>query len=73
MNRIARLLLAATAAVAIAGCAHTPLKAPCAPDEGGLTVAYSSLRAAGPGAIVSAPAPSTPSATRVGCGPLKPI
>ena len=64
MNRIARLLLAATAAVAIAGCAHTPLKAPCAPDEGGLTVAYSSLRAAGPGPT---------SASRVGCGPLKPI
>lgn len=62
MSRAARLLVAAAAAVALAGCAYKPLKAPCAPDEGGLTVAYSSLRPAGPGPMAG-----------VGCGPLKPI
>ena len=37
---IARPLLVLATAVALSGCAYKPLKAPCAPDEGGVPLAY---------------------------------
>lgn len=37
---IVRVLLVMAAALAVSGCAYKPLKAPCAPDEGGAPLAY---------------------------------
>ncbi|MDF2119200.1 hypothetical protein PY365_26895 [Roseiarcaceae bacterium H3SJ34-1] len=51
-------------AVALSGCAYKPLKAPCAPDEGGTPLAYSDM-----------PAPTQPEAFESldRCGPMRPI
>lgn len=49
-------------ALALAGCAYKPLKAPCSPDEGGAPLAYAS------------PTPSPqPFEPLDACGPMKPI
>ncbi|WP_245504430.1 hypothetical protein [Lichenihabitans psoromatis] len=57
-------MLVIVAALAVSGCAYKPLKAPCAPDEGGAPLAY-------------APAPSntTPEPFRSfdRCGPMRRI
>lgn len=58
------MLLIAAVALALAGCAYKPLKAPCAPDEGGVPLSYA-----------PAPASSEPEPFRVldGCGPMRRI
>lgn len=58
------MLLVAAVALALAGCAYKPLKAPCAPDEGGVPLSYA-----------PAPAPSASEPFRVldGCGPMRRI
>lgn len=63
MSGRARLLVAAAAALALSGCAYRPLKAPCAPDEGGVPLAYTSLTAGAAG----------PGAARDRCGPMRRI
>jgi hypothetical protein len=64
---VKRFFLAAAIAfgLALSGCAYKPLKAPCAPDEGGLPLAYAD----------PPPAPLTPELFRTldACGPMKPI
>ncbi|HEY9211615.1 MAG TPA: hypothetical protein VIQ29_02040 [Ancylobacter sp.] len=51
-------------ALALAGCAYKPLKAPCSPDEGGAPLGYAA----------SAPTPSPqPFESLDACGPMKPI
>jgi hypothetical protein len=51
-------------ALALAGCAYKPLKAPCSLDEGGTPLAYSDM-----------PAPVQPGAFKAPgrCGPMRPI
>lgn len=58
-----RLTVLAVAALALTGCAYKPLKAPCAPDEGGAPLAYAEPKA------------STVEPFRAldRCGPMKPI
>jgi hypothetical protein len=51
-------------ALALSGCAYKPLKAPCAPDEGGTPLAYSDLP----------PQPQPEAFAHLdGCGPMRPI
>lgn len=40
MTTIVRCCILGLAAVALAGCAYKPLKAPCSADEGGAPLAY---------------------------------
>jgi hypothetical protein len=58
-----RLTILSIAALALAGCAYKPLKAPCAPDEGGAPLAYAEPN-------VSAVEPFR---ALDHCGPMKPI
>ena len=58
-----RLLLALAATLALSGCAYRPLKAPCAPDEGGVPVAYTALTGSTTG----------DGAARDRCGSMRPI
>jgi hypothetical protein len=51
-------------ALALAGCAYKPLKAPCSPDEGGTPLAYSDMPA--PAQLKAFKAPDR-------CGPMRPI
>lgn len=60
----ARPALLALAALTLAGCGYKPLKAPCAPDEGGTPLAY---------AEQSRPAAVEPFASLARCGRMKPI
>jgi hypothetical protein len=52
-------------ALALSGCAYKPLKAPCAPDEGGQPLAYAD----------PPPALAVPEPLRAfdSCGPMRPI
>ncbi|OPH81374.1 hypothetical protein B2M20_17990 [Nitrobacter vulgaris] len=64
MRTVLALLVVAFTALALAGCAYKPLKAPCSPDEGGTPLAYSDV----------AP-PTVPGAFQHldRCGPMRPI
>jgi hypothetical protein len=64
MTAILRSCILGFVAVALAGCAYKPLKAPCSADEGGTPLAYA-----------EAPSRQVPTAFTAldSCGPMRPI
>jgi hypothetical protein len=64
MRTILRFCIGGFVALALAGCAYKPLKAPCSADEGGTPLAYA-----------EPPAPPAPAAFTAldSCGPMRPI
>ena len=58
------VLLLVLAALTLGGCGYRPLKAPCAPDEGGMPLAY---------AEQPRPTAIEPFASFARCGRMKPI
>jgi hypothetical protein len=64
MTPILRVCILGFVAVALAGCAYKPLKAPCSPDEGGTPLAYADT-----------PSHQVPAAFTAldSCGPMRPI
>lgn len=65
MKPILFILVSLSLALTLSACAYKPLKAPCAPDEGGTPLAYADLP--------PAPLPGFPIHAINSCGPMRPI